>query len=130
MSPPEPSQPPRYEPADAQPRVAAAIAGSLAAMIAIGFALSIFIHLHERARSGAEAALGFGGRFQHGPEERTSIEESWADYDRSVRGHLGGYAWVDRRAGIVRIPIERAMELVAGGASPGPDESSPEPNKP
>jgi hypothetical protein len=32
---------------------------------------------------------------------------------------LHGYAWVDRSAGRVRIPIERAMELVAarGGAS-------------
>jgi len=27
--------------------------------------------------------------------------------------HLHGYAWVDRKAGVVRIPIERAMELVA-----------------
>ena len=26
---------------------------------------------------------------------------------------LGGYAWVDRKAGIVRIPIDRAMDLVA-----------------
>lgn len=28
---------------------------------------------------------------------------------------LDGYAWVDRAAGVARIPIERAMELVAEG---------------
>ena len=31
---------------------------------------------------------------------------------------LHGYGWVDRSRGIVRIPIERAMELVAAGAKP------------
>jgi hypothetical protein len=31
---------------------------------------------------------------------------------------LDGYAWVDPAAGRVRIPITRAMELVADGATP------------
>jgi len=31
--------------------------------------------------------------------------------------HLHSYAWVDRKAGAVRIPIERAMELVAKEAA-------------
>jgi len=31
---------------------------------------------------------------------------------------LNGYGWVDRSKGIAHIPIERAMEAVAGGASP------------
>ncbi len=26
---------------------------------------------------------------------------------------LAGYGWVDRKAGVVRVPIERAMDLVA-----------------
>lgn len=36
---------------------------------------------------------------------------------------LNGYGWVDREAGVVRIPIERAMALVADGAEdvPVPD---------
>ena len=28
---------------------------------------------------------------------------------------LSGYAWVERRAGVVHIPIERAMDIVARG---------------
>lgn len=28
---------------------------------------------------------------------------------------LAGYAWVDRNAGVVHIPIERAMDIVARG---------------
>jgi len=30
---------------------------------------------------------------------------------------LHGYGWVDRQAGVVHIPIERAMELTAGAAA-------------
>lgn len=33
---------------------------------------------------------------------------------RAAEARLSGYAWIDRQHGIVRIPIERAMELVAG----------------
>jgi hypothetical protein len=31
---------------------------------------------------------------------------------------LNGYGWVDREKGIVHVPIERAIEAVAGGALP------------
>jgi hypothetical protein len=52
--------------------------------------------------------------------------------DREARKkQLGSYGWVDRKAGVVRIPIERAMELSAQGvrpqAAPGgaPTEAQP-----
>ncbi len=43
--------------------------------------------------------------------------------DRAARvERLGTYGWVDRSAGVVHVPIDVAMELVAKGvrASPGP----------
>ena len=46
-------------------------------------------------------------RLQANPVE--DLRESRA----SARRALDGYAWVDRKAGRVRIPIERAMDLVA-----------------
>lgn len=33
---------------------------------------------------------------------------------------LDGYAWVDRRAGIARIPIARAMQILAGRGAVSP----------
>jgi hypothetical protein len=39
------------------------------------------------------------------PEERSRIETE-------QRARLSGYHWVDRDAGVVSIPIERAMQLV------------------
>lgn len=41
---------------------------------------------------------------------------------------LSGYAWVDRDAGVVRIPIERAIELLAARGlpvRPAPPEARP-----
>lgn len=51
-----------------------------------------------------------------------------------VRGHedrmLDGYGWVDREAGVARIPVERAMELLVQRGLPvrtKPDARAPQP---
>lgn len=47
------------------------------------------------------------------------------------RARLGSYGWVDRRGGVVHLPIDRAMELSAqgvrprGGAPQPPGEAQP-----
>lgn len=49
-------------------------------------------------------------------------------YDDEERAKLSGYAWVDRSAGIVRIPIGRAMQILAqqnGSASPASRGAAP-----
>jgi hypothetical protein len=33
---------------------------------------------------------------------------------------LEGYAWVDRKQGIARIPVQKAMEILAAGSSNAP----------
>jgi hypothetical protein len=40
--------------------------------------------------------------------------------------HLDGYAWIDQSAGVVRIPISRAMELVADSAPVARPEGRPQ----
>jgi hypothetical protein len=52
------------------------------------------------------------------PEEINQIEQvlfvdraPGLEERRAERAMLGRYGWVDRQAGLVRIPIERAMEL-------------------
>jgi hypothetical protein len=41
------------------------------------------------------------------------------DFARDQRATLDRWGWVDRDAGIARIPIERAMDLVAADAGKG-----------
>jgi hypothetical protein len=59
-------------------------------------------------------------------------------FDRSRRGaidrtareeRLRSYGWVDPRQGVVHIPVDRAMELIAEGARPAPG-GAPEPPRP
>lgn len=43
------------------------------------------------------------------------------DFRKTENGQLNGYAWVDRDKGLVSIPIERAMEIIARrGIPPSP----------
>lgn len=53
------------------------------------------------------------GSFTFGPDEETSVQQSWDALNQELATTMNGYGWVDRQQGIVRIPIERAMELVA-----------------
>jgi hypothetical protein len=49
----------------------------------------------------------FEGTPPRGPRDRTARLE-----------RLGSYGWVDQQAGVVHLPIERAMQLVADGVRP------------
>jgi len=56
----------------------------------------------------------------------TGIEPIWKEPDRLARAHLEGYGWVDRAAGIVHIPIDRAMNLIVAekkSSGPAPDQT-------
>ena len=41
------------------------------------------------------------------------VSPALEDYHRQQQALLGGYTWVDQENGVVQLPIERAMELVA-----------------
>lgn len=42
-----------------------------------------------------------------------TVSPALVDYRRQQADLLGNYAWVDQENGVVQLPIERAMELVA-----------------
>ncbi|MGD0493106.1 MAG: hypothetical protein ABSC32_16330 [Steroidobacteraceae bacterium] len=73
-------------------------------------------------QSTAESASGPFATLQNTPQD------DLRSYRRSKAAALEGYHWVDRRSGVVRIPIERAMELVAteaATAQPAPEAAAP-----
>jgi hypothetical protein len=53
-------------------------------------------------------------------------------YNARAAAELSSYGWVDKQQGVVRIPVERAMEMVVERGVPGrqPGDSSPPPLKP
>lgn len=54
-------------------------------------------------------------------------QDDLRSYRTTKAAALEGYHWVDRGSGVVRIPIERAMELVAQQASARAAEAPPNP---
>ena len=57
---------------------------------------------------------------------QSTPQEDLRAYRRAKAAALEGYHWIDRDAGVVQIPIERAMELLAAeGAAPQPTPSDP-----
>jgi hypothetical protein len=96
---------PRHEGTDAQPRIVVGIAAALALLIAAGLLVG---RAYVRSHGTSPVTVGF----QHGPEERTSVDQAWLDYQRDTQAHLGGYGWIDRPAGTVRVPLDRAIDLV------------------
>ncbi len=102
---------PDYEPEDARPSIVLITAATLAGILALGVGVAALLHSRELHRSTGRPPAA-DTLFQHGPDDRNSIEETWDEVDRAVSDHLAGYAWIDRRAGIARIPIERAMDLI------------------
>ena len=106
---------PTHEDSDARPRVVVLIAAALAALVAAGLLVGWGF---AEAGKGAASQPRVSSPFHGGPEARTDIARAWADYERDTRAHLSGYGWVDRPAGIVRIPIDRAIDLVCEAEAP------------
>lgn len=92
--------------------------------------------------AGAEAG-GVPAAARHGPFGRGPVPTG---PDPATRARIGTYRWIDREAGVVAIPVEKAMELMVrtggavgrtggagappsgGGRADGPREDSPEPD--
>ena len=92
------------------------IAGlALALFIALGLGLSALTArfvTHKRATTDEPAVFAPQGL---PPPPRLQIDEAadLALYRRRETALLNSYGWIDRDRGTVRLPIERAMELVA-----------------
>ena len=100
-----------HEPKDASiPVIVVSLAAILAMIVAsliVGFALWSG---KGRARRDLPQQS-----FRHGPADVPSVVQEWPAIDRETHEHLETYGWVDRKAGIVRIPIEQAMKRMEEG---------------
>ena len=74
-------------------------------------------------------AVGQADRLPPEPRLQTEPRQDLGAYDARERELLDGYQWIDKSAGVVRIPVEQAMKRVveqgiptrntqAGGARP------------
>jgi hypothetical protein len=122
----------RFEESDINPRyVVLAGVGVLVFM----YVAALFVDLpfkyfaHERAKE-SPPPLPITAQAVHGvylpPEPRVQRDpgRDLQEYMAAENAKLNSYAWVDRQAGIVSIPIDRAMDLIAQQGIP-PQKAPP-----
>lgn len=112
---------PRYEPRDAPPRRILLVGLGVAAGIAVVAGIAAVVVRPTPADDRRQTT------FRDGASAETSVAADWHRQDALVHEHLETYGWIDRAHGVVRIPIERAMDLVAreGAETPGPPSRQP-----
>lgn len=119
MSAEAPLPAPDYEPTDASVGGVALALGVVAFGIAAGLATCAILYTTRHAPELPTRPLGADASFRHGPDERTSIAQDWMKQDAAVWTHLHSYGWVDHAHGVVRVPIDRAIELELRDAEQG-----------
>lgn len=100
-----------YEPKDASIGVIVFATATVIGGILLSIGVSAVIYGMRYSHTSATGARQTS--FIHGPSERSSIEKDVTALRADVASHLGGYDWIDRKSGTVRIPVDRAMDLVA-----------------
>lgn len=112
-----PSSPSRgYETSDARPRALLYFFLILTAALvftALGMKW-LFGHFANAQNAGAFVSSPFGNvrPLPSGPRLQEAPQQDIQLYRESQRKLLDSYGWVDRRNGVARIPIDRAMELL------------------
>lgn len=108
----------------------AGLALTVAVVIGVVWALVAGLKSAHQSRDPRPSPLAEAGRAALPPEPRlqSSPGHDMSELRAREDAVLNGYAWVDRRAGIARIPVERAMRLLADtglpDALPSPASSS------
>jgi hypothetical protein len=97
-----------------------AVFGFGAALIAVAVVVQLLIYVlfgYFNSREGAKVpaeyplAAAQGDRVPPEPRLQTDPRQDLADMRAKEDEVLGSYGWVDKNAGVVRIPIDTAMKL-------------------
>ncbi len=116
-----------YEPSDASPRlVAYSVLALLSGIVISGVIVAGVLWLVTPSPPGNVPLSPPAAQLPPPPRLETSPEADRLQIKAKAKAVLGGYAWVDKAKGRVRVPIERAMKLLQeqgwpdaqGGGSP------------
>ena len=100
---------------------------NLIAIVAASLLVTACGYRQPDRTEGVESTSATKSGTENGVDEQTRIEQAWKEQDHIVHEHLDGYGWIDRVAGIVHIPIDRAMDLIVAekkSSGPAPDQTS------
>lgn len=107
---------PGHEASDLTPRAIATFLVALAVMIVGVLVVSMWIYNYSASRlAQTEAPPSPLAKPAAPPEPRLQVfaPKDMQEFRAAEEATLKSYGWVDRATGVVRIPVERAMQLLA-----------------
>ena len=113
--------------------IALTILGLLVVVVAVFIFIQVLLNVLagvQSRRSAAPSPLAgaYGLKEPPAPRLQTNPVADLRDLRARDQALLSGYAWVDRDAGVVRIPIDRAIDVLAARGLPArtpPEEGKP-----
>lgn len=119
----------KYELSDARFKPIFYFLVGLIVLVAFSFGLMLlmFDSMEERAAAVDRPPSPLADPNALPPEPRllSRPQDEYKAYLLEVEKSLQGYRWIDKEGGVVQIPIERAMELVAERLASAPDPAAP-----
>lgn len=110
-----------YEKSDAGVRSAGILGGAFVILLIFGLVTGYlaFRFFNSPATVGPPASPISSARLiPKGPRLQVNAHEDLLDYLHQQEHVLNSYAWVDQKAGVVRVPIEQGMEMVLKNGLP------------
>ena len=119
-----------YEKSDASPRALLYFAFAMAAILAAVFLFLIWLFKHyektENPGSFVEAPFAASEPVPPPPRVQADPAADMQSYLQSQQNLLNTYGWIDRQSGVVRMPIDRAMELLLERGLPTRQANAPQ----
>lgn len=104
----------RHEEKDLRPNVVIIFAGALAVLSVLTLlSMGWLLRVSRAPEAPIPAMLPQPEPFQAGPRLQVSPAKDLQELRAMEERQLHSYRWVDPEAGIVSVPIERAMEILA-----------------
>ncbi len=117
---------PQFEQSDADPRLIAALAAGVAAFLLV--TPLVLLAVYSRALQSGSVALP--DTLPPAPRLQSAPAIDLATLRATEDRILTTYGWIDRNAGLVRIPVERAIALTAEHGIPDWGKQQPAPTLP
>jgi hypothetical protein len=92
-----------------------------------------YFSVHELDRATSDSPFADTRQLPLGPQLQVNPRQDWLKFREQQETSLQTYAWENRAAGTVRVPIEEAMELLVKKGLPVQGAPQPQPadvNKP
>ena len=107
---------------------AALLFGFVAVCLGLTYGIYLIFVPGDNTQQEAFAQFPLTGQQRLPPADAPILQaypkQDWKDFSRAEDEKVHAYGWVNRNRGVVQIPIERAIELIAARGIPAPKKAS------